>query len=197
MPKMLRVRALSEEESREVERLVHARTEPARLVERARIVWASQRGERVAAIAARLHLTETTVRLWIKRFTAQGLDGFKDEARSGRPATYTPAQVGEVLAAALSKPTTLGLPFGSWTLDRLAVYLNEAKGLPIKRTRIDELLIAEGLRWRTQETWFGERAGRAKAAETAEPARDKPVDPEFAQKRGRSRPSTPTRRQVA
>jgi len=191
MPKMLRVRGLSEEESREVERLVHARTEPARLVERARIVWASHQGEHVPAIAARLHLTETTVRLWIKRFTAQGLAGFKDEARSGRSATSTPEQVGEVLAAALSKPQALGLPFGSWTLDRLAVYLNEEQGLPIKRSRIDELLITEGLRWRTQETWFGERAGREATVPPDASRAEKPVDPDFAVKRGRSRPSIP------
>jgi transposase len=81
--------------------------------------------------------------------------------------------VGEVVAASLTKPGALGLPFGSWTLDRLQAYLNEERGIPIKRTRIDELLLAEGLRWRTQETWFGER-----------------VDPAFAEKRGPSSPST-------
>jgi hypothetical protein len=27
----------------------------------------------------------------------------------------------------------------------------------MKRARLDEILIAEGMRWRTQETWFGER----------------------------------------
>jgi transposase len=84
---------------------------------------------------------------------------------AGRPATYTPEQVGEVIGASLTKPDALGLPFGSWTLDRLTAYLNE-KGVPIKRSRIDEILLAEGLRWRQQETWFGER-----------------IDPAFAEKR--------------
>ena len=149
------------------------------------MIGASARGERVPAIAARLHLTQTTDRLWIKRFTDHGLDGFRDAARSGRPTTYTPEQVGEVLAAALSKPTALGLPFGSWTLDRLEVYLNEEKGLPIKRSRIDELLISEGLRWRTQESWFGERAGQEATVLPDAPREEKPVDPDFAVKRGR------------
>ena len=97
--------------------------------------------------------------------------------RPGRPHTYTPDQRAEVIAAALTKPETLGLPFASWTLDRLAAYLGEHKGIGIKRTRIDEILVAEGLRWRKQETWFGQK-----------------VDPEFAAKRGRSRNSTPPRR---
>jgi len=57
MPKVLRVRALSEEESRGVQRLVRARSEPVRRFDRARIVWASHQGEHVPAIAARLDLS--------------------------------------------------------------------------------------------------------------------------------------------
>ena len=57
------------------------------------------------------------------------------------------------------------------------VYLTEQHGLAMKRSRADAILVAEGVRWRTQETWFGER-----------------VDPEFAQKRGRSSSSTPLHR---
>ncbi len=207
MPKVLRVRALTNAERQTVERLARSRTEPARLVERARIVWASPVGDRVPAIAVQLHLTEATVRLWISRFTVQGVAGLQDEARPGRPATYTAEQVSEAIATALTKPDRLGLPFGSWTLDRLEVYLNEEKGIPIKRSRIDELLIAEGLRWRSHESWFGERAAVAPpvAAGTltavATPAAagtltaEKPIDPEFAQKRGRSPNSIPLRPQ--
>ena len=36
--------------------------------------------------------------------------------------------------------------------------LNEERGIAIKRSRIDEVLLEEGLRWRAQETWFGEKA---------------------------------------
>jgi transposase len=71
------------------------------------------------------------------------------------------------VATALTAPQQLGLPFASWTLDRSAAYLNEHKGIAIKRSRIDDILLREGLRWRQQETWFGER-----------------VDPDFAKKRG-------------
>lgn len=191
----LRVRELTVEERQEIERLANARTAPARSVERARIVWSAAGGQRVSAIARQLHLGADTVRLWVKRFNAHGLDGLHDEPRGGRPATYTTEQVSEVLAAALTKPDALGQPFGSWTLDRLEVYLNEEKAIPIKRSRIDEILIAEGLRWRTQEGWFGERAGPEKTRARAD--EDQPIDPEFARKRGRSRPSTPIPRRTA
>ncbi len=176
----LRLRALTDEEQATVERLAHSRTAPARQVERARIIWHASRGEDVARIAEQLHLAAHTVRVWIHRFQAAGLDGLEDRARAGRPPTYSSEQVASVIATALSDPKTLDLPFASWTLDRLAVYLNEQKGIAIKRSRIDEILLAEGLRWRKHEIWFGER-----------------VDPAFAEKRGRSRHSTPRRPKAA
>jgi transposase len=72
--------------------------------------------------------------------------------------------VGELVAASLTDPRALGQPFGRWTLDRLAAYLNEERGIAMKRSRIGEILQREGLRWRTQETWFGERPDSAFAA---------------------------------
>jgi transposase len=175
----LRVRELTENEAASIRRLAHSRTEPARLVERARIIWLSRQGQRVPVIATTLRLTQATVRQWLKRFDAHGVEGLRDQPRAGRPPTYTPAEVGEVIALSLTDPRSLGLPFASWTLDRLAAYLNEHKGIAIKRTRIDELLLAEGLRWRSQETWFGEG-----------------VDPAFAENRGPSSRSTPRLRRV-
>ena len=171
---MIRLRELSSEEQKMIERLAHSRTAEARLVERAQMIWHASQGSSVPASAADLDLHPQTVRHWLKRFNADGLEGLHDQPRGGRPATYTPEQVAEVIATALTDPKTLGQPFASWTLDRLEVYLNEEKGIPIKRSRIDDLLIEEGLRWRQQETWFGER-----------------VDPDFAKKRGPSTHSTP------
>jgi len=60
------------------------------------------------------------------------------------------------VATSLTRPDDLGLPFGCWTLDRLAAYLNEERGIAVKRSRIGEMLQAEGLRWRTEEAWVGE-----------------------------------------
>jgi transposase len=154
---------MSAEEVETIRRLAPARTEPARTVARARIVWLASQGQRVPAIAQELPLTPTTVRSWLKRFNRQGLHGWQEQSRPGRPATSTPEQVSAVVATSLTSPRDLGLPFACWTLDRLQAYLQEVKGIPIKRTRMDELLLAEGLRWRTQETWFGERVDPAVA----------------------------------
>jgi transposase len=176
----LRIRELTSEEREQIKRLSQSRTAPARQVERARILQLASQGHVVPAIAAQLQIGQDVVRLWLKRFNAEGLVGLEGRPRSGRPATYTPEQVGEVIAAALTHPQALGQPFGSWTFVRLARYLNEEKGLAIKHSRIHEILHAEGLRWREQESWFGAR-----------------VDPDFARKRGRSRRSTTALQQAA
>ena len=84
-----------------------------------------------------------------------------------------------MIKAALSRPAELGLPFATWTLDRLVAYLSE-QGIGMRRSRIGEVLLAEGLKWRQEETWFGAR-----------------VDPDFARKRGPSSSSTPRHRRAA
>src|SRR3954465_14557213 len=174
------LRALTTEERHTLDQLAHSRTAQARLVERAQILLAVAGGRRPSQVAKDLGLSRPTVYTWIHRFNEQGLRGLEDRPRSGRPHTYTAEQRAEVLAAALTDPKELGLPFGCWTLDRLRAYLHEQKGIGIKRSRIGEILVDEGLKWRHQETWFGER-----------------VDPDFAEKRGASKPSTPRPRRGA
>ena len=44
-----------------------------------------------------------------RRFNALGLDGLRDRRRGGRPPTYTPEQVGEVIAASLTDPRRVGI----------------------------------------------------------------------------------------
>lgn len=176
----LRVRELNEEERSQIRRLSQARTVAARTVERAQIIQLASEGLLVPAIAQQLGIGQDVVRQWLKRFNTEGLTGLRDRPRSGRPATYTPEQVGEMIVAALTDPQALGQSFGSWTFQRLARYLNEHQGIGIQTSRLHEILHAEGLRWRTQESWFGAR-----------------VDPDCAQKRGASSPSAGRRRRTA
>jgi transposase len=174
--KRLSLREMTADERAELTRLTRSRKTEARVVERARILLALADGERPSAIARRLGVTRITVYGRLRRFNRAGLRALHDDPRTGRPPRYTPAERAEVIAAALTRPDDLGLPFGCWTLDRLAAYLAEEKNIPMKRSRIDEVLRAEGLRWRTQETWLGSR-----------------VDPAFAEKKRPSRRRTPPR----
>jgi transposase len=175
----LRVRAVSDEEREKLERMTRSRTVGAGLVRRAQIVTHALEGLKAPEIGARMGLCGATVRHWLKRFNARGLPGLEEDVRSGRPPTYSAEQRSAVIDAALTRPADLGLPFACWTLDRLVAHLGE-RGIAMRRSRIGEIFIQEGLKWRREETWFGER-----------------VDPEFARKRGRSSSSTRRHRPTA
>lgn len=178
--KALTLRELTPEERKIITRWQHARTVSAGLRQRATIIALAAEGVHAPAIAEQVQVDEETVRRWMKRFTQEGIEGLKERPRSGRPAVYSQEEVSLVVQTALTDPQTLGLPFASWTLDRLVTSLQETHGLQMKRSRLGELLLAEGLRWRKEEHWFGER-----------------VDPDFAQKRGPSQPSTASHQQAA
>jgi transposase len=176
----IRVRALTHDEAHELARMARSRTLGAGLVRRAQIVQhAVHAGLSAPEVAARMGLCGAAVRFWLKRFNARGLQGLAEDMRSGRPPTYSAEERSAVITAALSRPAELGLPFAAWTLDRLVAYLGE-RGIGMRRSRVGEVLLAEGLKWRQEETWFGAR-----------------VDPDFTRKRGRSSSSTPRRRRAA
>ena len=175
----LRVRAVSDEEREELGRMARSRTIGAGLVRRAQIIMHALEGLKAPEICARMALCGAAVRHWLKRFNARGLQGLEEDVRTGRPPTYSAEERSAVIDTALTRPADLGLPFAAWTLDRLVAHLAE-RGIGTRRGRIGEILIREGLRWRHEETWFGER-----------------VDPDFARKRGRSSSSTPPHRPAA
>ncbi len=178
MPAPLELRSLRDDEAKDLRTLAQGQTVEARFRDRVRICWLAHQGHRVTEISATVGVSHRS--RWIHRFTAEGLAGLTDAPRRGRPPTYTPEQISTVVATSLTPPDALGLPFGSWTLDRLVAYVQVTHGITMRRSRMGELLQAEGLRWRTQETWFGER-----------------VDPAFAEQRGRSSPAPPSRRRTA
>lgn len=162
-------RELTTEERDKLEHLARSRTEEIRLVERARIILGASEATRLLALGRSLGKDKHTVQFWIQRFLKEGIDGLHDRPRPGCPCQYSAEQKARVLATALTSPQQLGLPFGSWTHDRLTLYVNQELGIPMSRSRIATLLHNEGLRWHHQEGWFGER-----------------VDPAFAEKRGPS-----------
>ena len=175
----IRVRAVSDEERETLGRMARSRTVGAGLVRRAQIVLHALEGRTAPEIGARMDLGGGTVRHWLKRFNARGLQGVEEAVCTGRPPTYSAEQRSTVINTALTRPADLGLPFASWTLDRLVAYL-AGQGIAMRRSRISEIFIQEGLKWRHEETGFGAR-----------------VDPEFARKRGRSSSSTRQRRPAA
>jgi transposase len=180
----LRVRAVSEEERTALGQMARSRTLGAGLVRRAQIVLHALEGLKAPKIGARMDLRGATVRHWLKRFNARGLQGLDEDVRARRPPTYSAEQRSAVIDTALTRPADLGLPFASWTLDRLVAHLAE-QGVAMRRSRISEIFLQEGLKWRRE------------AGSRRDPGFGARVDPEFARKRGRSSSSTRPRRPAA
>ena len=162
----LRVRAVSDEEREELGRMARSRTVGAGLVRRAQIVLHALEGLKAPEISARMDLCGATVRHWLKRFNARGLQGLEEDVRSGRPPTYSAEQSSAVINTALTRPADLGLPFASWTLDRLVAYLSRAGHRHAPQPDQRDLHPGGPQVAARTETWFGER-----------------VDPDFARKR--------------
>jgi len=114
---------LSPEERTVLEGLCRARSAPARLVLRAKIVLASV--ERVAAplIAERLGCNVNTVRQWRSRFLVRRLAGLEELPGRGRPATFVGDEEARVLAATLEQPPQAT----HWSARRLAKAVGVSK----------------------------------------------------------------------
>jgi transposase len=80
---MLYVQPLSEIEISDLEKLTQQAV--GRVAERSWYILLSNKGKSVPEICEIFNRHPNCVRKWIKRYQAQGIDGLKDEQRSGRP----------------------------------------------------------------------------------------------------------------
>lgn len=89
---------LSPEQRRNLEANARARSLPARLVERSRIVLMAASGKQDREIAAALGITPKKASRWRARFLTKGLPGLvKDAPRPGRPETISAAQISAIV----------------------------------------------------------------------------------------------------
>jgi transposase len=191
VPKYLRARAPHDDgEARKIRRLAGARHAPADWIERAQIIALSWDGLAVPAIAAQVGCHENTVRRWLHRFNAAGIDGLGNRPGSGRKRRITEAERSAIIAMARSVPPGRLVRDragelsaddergpAQWTLDTLAQAARDA-GIQAGRSQVRRILLAEKVRWRRTRSW---------ATST---------DPEFAPKGPASWSSTPPRRRA-
>lgn len=91
----------------------------ARLYRRARMVLLAAAGESISEIARQLGTCRLRVHEWLGRFQEDGLEGLKDQPRSGRPQVITALERHEVMAAACRSPRELGVDRNTWTHESL------------------------------------------------------------------------------
>src|ERR1044072_380226 len=107
----LRVRELNDQERVDVQRMAPSHTLGAALVRRAQIIVHAMDGLKAGEIATRMDLCGNTVRHGLTHSNERGVDGLKEDVRTGRPPTYWAEQRSAVIPAALTRPCELVLPF--------------------------------------------------------------------------------------
>jgi transposase len=177
-------------EEQKIRKVAGARHAPGDWIQRAKIITLSWAGLHTTAIAAELGCHPKTVREWLHRFNAEGLDGLGDRPIPGRPRRLTEHERGRIIALARSDPPgraqrTAGGDLHAadeagppqWTLDSLTEAAR-AEGIEVHRSQVRRILLAEKVRWRHTRSW----------AESD--------DPDFAKKERRSSSATPTHRKA-
>lgn len=105
-------------------------TRDVRLRSRAQMVLlAAEQGWTASAMSKVVRCDENTVRLWLKRYLAEG--GLQDKPRPGISPKVTPAYEEKLLCAVRVRPRSLDMPFSMWTRQRLADYLAEETGIRV------------------------------------------------------------------
>jgi transposase len=85
---------------------------------------------------------EQTVRRWIKRFNAEGLNSLFDAPRPDSPTLVTHEYRQRLPNIVRQRPRALGQPYSLWTLARLADFMAEDTGLRVSTETLRRVLKA-------------------------------------------------------
>ena len=91
-------------------------------------------------IAEIVRASEETVRRWLKRYLAEGVEGLRDVPHPGAPRKVSAEYRERLIDAVRHRPRSLGLPFSLWTLRRLADYMAEQTGIRVESTKPSECI---------------------------------------------------------
>ena len=172
MSQPLRVRRLTDQEGRELQRIVRrggGKTEGSVVRwRRASVVLASAGGNTVPVIARLAATSRDRVREVIHRFNDDGMASLDPRWAGGRPRRITTEDEDFIVAAATKRPEALGLPFTRWSLRKLAAYLgdNQTRVVKISAERLRQILAARGVTFQRTKTW----------KESNDPERDAKLD---------------------
>lgn len=128
----IRIPATTSEEVKKLDELYRS-TRDVRLRTRVQIVLLSiEKGLTAGEIAEIVRESEQTVRNWLKRYLAEGVEGLADRPRPGSPEKVTEAYREELIRVVRQRPRSLELPFSLWTLQRLADFMAEKTGIRVE-----------------------------------------------------------------
>jgi transposase len=159
MSQRVKVRRLSDEEARQLKRIVRrggGRTDSSVVRwRRATVVLASAGGNTVEAIARLVQTSPDRVREMIHRFNELGLVSLDPQWAGGRPRRITTEDEAFIVATATERPEKLGRPFTHWSLRKLRHYLgdNPVRTVRIGKERLRQILDRHGVTFQRTKTW--------------------------------------------
>jgi len=143
--KPIRVRELHPGEQAELSQLYN-KSKEARIRTRTQmILLAVEQNMTAPQIGEIVRKNEQTVRVWIKRFNAEGINGLYDAPRPGTPKMVTAAYRQRLLEVVRQRPRALEQPYSMWTLARLADYMAEETGIRVSGETVRRVLKADDI----------------------------------------------------
>lgn len=146
------VRALTPEEGRELQRITKRSKQPIR-VRRAVVVMASAQRQPVGMIAKLMQVSEPYVRQVIHDFNDHGFGALDPKWSGGRPSKTDRATRERIGQIARCCPLSLGWPFSTWSLSKLADVLRINAIADISRETLRKILKDQGVSWQATKTW--------------------------------------------
>ena len=127
----LQLPPLSPEAIQELDTLYHS-THDVRVRTRAQmILLAAEQQLTAPQIGAIVRKNDYTVRRWMRRYRAEGVNGLSDAPRVGGTPKVTSAFCERLVELVRQRPRALGHPFSLWTCQRLADILAEETGIRV------------------------------------------------------------------
>ena len=159
MAEPVKVRRLTDEEGRKLQRLVRRGEGKGKAsvvrYRRALVVLASAGGNTVPVIARLVQTSEDRVREVVHNFNKMGMACLGPKWAGGRPRRITTEDEAFIVETAKARPEKLGRPFTHWSVRKLAQYLatNTVHRVLIGRERLREILAEHGVTFQKAKTW--------------------------------------------
>jgi transposase len=144
---MAAAEAAGEPPTEGLRRLIKTDADP-RVRQRAQAVLLVEQGHSLASVGRLLEMKPDRVRIWQRRFAAEGRQGLLDRSRRGRPPALDEAACAFVQAALEQGPQAYGLPMTLWTLRDLQALLLRERGIRVSVCTLHRVVQALGYRYR-------------------------------------------------
>jgi len=135
---------LTEEQRAELKRRTRAADIKPRTRDRLEMIRLLDAGWHIPRIAQHLGVSPRRVRVWVRRFLAEGFAALSDHPHLGQQSQLTPALLAAVRAELVKAERT-------WTAPQLAAWLEEEHGLRLSPHHLSTMLRRAGFSWRRTE----------------------------------------------